>query len=75
MRYVLTKPYVSLYEEYLEYERPGMSLQGYKSLEGLTRRFLGWLEEKQLMPQDVRITQAMEFKNDIAGKRNIEKSA
>ena len=71
MRYGLTKPYVSLYEEYLEYERPGMSLQGYKSLEGLTRRFLGWLEEKQLMPQDVRITQAMEFKNDIAGKRNI----
>lgn len=71
MSNVLTKPYASLYEEYLEYERPGMSRQGYKSLEGRTRRFLCWLEEKQLLPQDVRITQAMEFRNDVAGKRNV----
>ena len=71
MRRTFTKPYASLYEEYLEYERPGMSMQGYKSLEGRTRRFLCWLEEKQLRPQDVCITQAMEFRNDIAGKKNV----
>lgn len=71
MSYVLSEPYATLYEEYLEYEKRGLSIQAYESLQGQTMRFLKWLEEKELALQEVKIVHAMEFKNDMAKKINI----
>lgn len=71
MSYVLSEPYATLYEEYLEYEKRGLSIQAYESLQGQTMRFLKWLEEKELALQEVKIVHAMEFKNDMAKKTNI----
>ena len=55
MSYVLSEPYATLYEEYLECEKRGLSIQAYDSLKGQTMRFLKWLEEKELPLQEVKI--------------------
>ena len=69
MSYVLSAPYATLYEEYLEYEKSRVSKQGYESLKGRTRRFLSWLEEKDLLPEEVKIMDAIQFKKEVGERK------
>ena len=68
MSYVLSEPYASIYEEYTEYEKARVSEQGFESLKGRTRRFLKWLEEEELLFEDVKVTDAIRYKK-ITGER------
>lgn len=70
MSYVLSEPYATLYEEYLEYEKPGMKRRAYERLQRITLIFLKWLEEEELLPDEVRVMQAMKYKNDMAKRVN-----
>lgn len=72
MSCVLSEPYASLYEEYLDCNRTGLSRQAFESIKGQSFRFLKWLEEKELLPHEVKTVHAMEYKNDMAKKVNRE---
>ncbi len=64
------EPYEALFREYLEYERPRLSVQGFASNTGRAKRLIVWLEERDLLPNDVRITQALEFVSDMGKRTN-----
>ena len=68
MRITFGEPYSKLYQEYAEHEQTRLTRQGFASCMGRTARLVGWLEEKGLMPEDVRITHALDFVSDM-GKR------
>ena len=54
-----------LEREFLEYEKPRSTAQGYASLEGLTRRVLGWFDQQELTPEEVGIQEAVRYMADL----------
>ncbi len=74
MDFSFREPYGSLFNEYREYEKTRLSRQGFISNAGRTKRLVGWLEERNLLPEDVGIAQAMEFVNDMGKRLNRDGS-
>ena len=74
MSYVLSEPYATLYEEYLEYEKSRVTEQGFESLKGRTRRFLKWLEENDLLPEEVKVMDAIQYKKEVGERKTKEGS-
>lgn len=72
MPYIFSEPYASLYEDYLEYERSRVSAQGFESLKGRSRRFLKWLEEKDLLFEEVKVSDAIRYKKELSEMKTKE---
>lgn len=56
--------------EFLEYEKPRCTSQGYVSLAGLTRRVLEWFEDQDLDPLHVGIQEAVRYMAEL-GEREV----
>ncbi len=67
MGYALSAAYAELYEEYLAYEKPRVSRQGYAALAGCARRVLRWFDAEELTPEDVTLSQAARYQAEVAG--------
>jgi len=72
MGYVLSYHSACLMDEFLASEKPKVSLQGYTSLEGLTRRVLTWFDNEELDLRQVGINEAMQFASWIAERQTDE---
>lgn len=69
MSYTLSEPYASVYEEYLEYEKTRVTDQGFESLRGRAKNFMKWLEEEDLLFEDVKVTDAIRYKKVISERK------
>ncbi len=66
MTTILNGEYLILYNEYLEYKKKRVTVQGFESLEGRTRRFLKWFEDEHLRLEDVKVTDAIRYKKALS---------
>ncbi len=72
MGHILSAPYDTIYDSFLSYERPRVSKQGFTSLEGNTRRFLQWLAREDLLPEEVKIQDAVRYQAYLSSLTNRE---
>ena len=72
MAYLMSASYSDLYEEFLEAEKPRVSVQGFTSLSGLARRVIAWLDAEDLEPGDVGIQEAVRYAAWLNEKRDDE---
>jgi integrase/recombinase XerD len=70
MGYLMSHRHAILMDEFLSSEKPKVSKQGYRSLEGLTRRVLRWFDGEELDILSVNITDALHFAAWIASYRD-----
>ena len=70
MAYLMSAGYADLYEEFLEAEKPRVSVQGFTSLSGLARRVIAWLDAEDLEPGDVGIQEAVRYAAWLNEKRD-----
>ena len=70
MSYVLSEPYAELYNEYTEYERTNLCSRSFDRVERMNLIMFRWFEQKEILPQEIKILQATEFVNDIAKRVN-----
>ena len=68
MGFVLREPYASLYEEFLSYQRPRTSVQGYKSCAARLRVVTGWFDREEILPEEAAIADVLRFRKE-AGER------
>jgi integrase/recombinase XerD len=68
MGHLLSSGYADLYDEFLEAERPRVSVQGYTALAGLARRLLSWFEEEDIELERVTILEAGRYQAALAGR-------
>ena len=66
MGYVLSASTADLLEEFLEAEKPKMSVQGYTTLAGITRRVLTWFDDEELEVTELTITDAVRFASSLS---------
>ena len=65
---VLSAPYAGLYEEFLDWQRPRTSVQGYASLKTRVFTLLSYLEENELDPVTVSVQDALEYKAAVSSR-------
>lgn len=70
MSYVLSEPYASIYEEYTEYERTNLCARSFDKACRMNLIIFRWFEENEILPEEVKIIQAMDFVNDISKRLN-----
>jgi site-specific recombinase XerD len=68
MALVLREPYASLYEEFLAYQKPRTSGQGYKAAVARLRVVAGWLDKEDVLPEEAAIQDVLRFKKE-SGER------
>jgi site-specific recombinase XerD len=68
MGYVLGAPYVQVYEEFLDFQKPRVSKQGFTSLKNRTVRLVAWLDEHELDPLTLTVQDAFEYKAAAASR-------
>ena len=68
MGFVLREPYASLYEEFLSYQKPRTSAQGYKACAARLRVVTGWFDREDILPEEAAIPDVLRFKKE-AGER------
>jgi site-specific recombinase XerD len=66
MGYVLSASMADLLDEFLEAEKPKVSIQGYTTLAGITRRVLTWFDDEELEVSEVKITDAVRFASELS---------
>ena len=75
MGYAFSAEYADLYEEYLSYEQHKVSVQGFRGLQGNTRRLLQWFEKEALTLPDVTVQDVLRYmtylceSSDAQGKK------
>jgi site-specific recombinase XerD len=68
MGFVLREPYASLYEEFLSYQKPRTSAQGYKACAARLRVVAGWLDREDIPPEEAAIADVLRFRKE-SGER------
>jgi integrase/recombinase XerD len=68
MGFLLREPYASLYEEFLAYQKPRTSTQGYKACAAQLRVVTGWLDREDVLPEEATIVDVLRFRKE-AGER------
>jgi site-specific recombinase XerD len=66
MGYTLRDEYSQVYEEFLDYEKPRVSKQGYDTIKKNTRRLLKWFEGEDIALEDTTIRDALRYRNETA---------
>jgi integrase/recombinase XerC len=72
MGYVLSASTADLLEEFLEAEKPKVSVQGYTTLVGIARRVLRWFDDEELEVTEIRITDAVRFASSLSARLTPE---
>ena len=72
MRYELRTDLADLYEEFLISERPKVSAQGYRTLAGIAKRFMQWLESEDLDPCTLGILEAVQYQSYLSERTTRE---
>jgi integrase/recombinase XerD len=72
MGYVLSASTADLLEEFLEAEKPKVSVQGYTTLSGITKRLLQWFESEELEPGEVGILEAVRYQSALSERLTRE---
>jgi len=63
---VLSEPYGSLWEGYLAFLERRVSEQGYKTMRNTSFRFLKWLEEQDIRPEEATVQDALRYRAAVA---------
>ena len=66
----LSEPYAQLWEEFLEFERRKVTERGYESIKTISFHVLKWLERNDLLPVEVTVQDALEYKAAVASQIN-----
>jgi integrase/recombinase XerD len=66
MGYVLSAEYADLYDQFLESEKPRVSVQGFTSLSGLARRMLRWFDAEDIRLTEVSIREAVRYQSYLS---------
>ena len=64
----LSEPYAGLWEGFLEYERRRTSSSGFETIKATSYQLLKWLEEHELLVDDVTVQDALEYKAATANR-------
>ena len=64
---VLSSPYAGLWEEFLDYEKPRVSCQGYASIREMSYHVLKWLEEQDILVEELTVQDALRYKAEVTG--------
>jgi site-specific recombinase XerD len=75
MGYVLSASTAELLTEFLASEKRRVSVQGYTTLAGITRRVLEWFDEEELEVTEVKITDAVRFASSLSERLTREGAA
>jgi hypothetical protein len=67
MGQILSAPYDDIYDSFLAYQKPRVSVQGYGKLAGNTRRVLRWFEGEELVLEEVGIGDAVRYQASLIG--------
>ena len=65
---VLSAPYAELYEEFLEWQKPQVTAQGFTTIQHSVCRLLCWLSEADILPEELTVANALEYKAAVANR-------
>jgi integrase/recombinase XerC len=74
MGYLLSHPYNSIYDNYLRYERTKRSNAGIISIKSMAFLTLKYFEEKEMLPCEVSVLEAIEYKSYLSELKSKEGS-
>jgi len=72
MGYVLSANTADLLEEFLEAEKPKVSVQGYTTLSGITKRLMQWFDDEELDLTEVGILEAVRYQSALSERLTRE---
>lgn len=75
MGYIISAPYDVLYESFLDHMRPRASVQGFQKLSDVTRRVIRWFESEDLVPDAVKIADAVRYASYLSTLTTSEGTA
>jgi site-specific recombinase XerD len=71
----LSEPYAELYDEFLAYQRPRVTEQGYEAIRKTAYWLLKWFEEEDVLPQEASVRDARRYKAELSGRVTREGKA
>ena len=72
MGYVLSAPYAQLWEGFLDFEKRKITKSGYIAIKSASFYVVKWLEQQDLLPVEVTVQDALEYKASVANQVNKE---
>ncbi|MBP3365467.1 MAG: tyrosine-type recombinase/integrase [Treponema sp.] len=69
MKNKLSAPYKAIFESFLKYKHPQVSAQGFETARKMSLAVLAWHQEKALLPEQVTVKDAMQFKTDVSRRK------
>lgn len=69
MKNKLSAPYREILEDFLTYRHPQVSAQGFETARKLSMAVLAWHQRKKILPEQVTVKDAMQFKTDVSKRK------
>lgn len=64
---VLSEPYAGLYDDFLAFEERKVSNRSFEKIQYTSYQVIKWLEEQDIIPEELTIQNAMEYKAAVSG--------
>lgn len=72
MAKVLSESYAKVYEDFLDYQKPRVSRQGFTTIAGIVFRVLKWFEKEELLLEDATVLDAIRFRKELSEKTRVD---